>query len=48
MTLHSLQTIVQFYYKQKLILENKVIWKYITMYKSYATENDLQNKNKMK
>ncbi len=34
--------------KKKLILENKGIWKDITMYKSYAIENDLQNENKMK
>ncbi len=48
MTLCNLQTIVQFNYKQKLILKNKRIWKDITMYKSYAIENDLQNENKWK
>jgi hypothetical protein len=40
MTLCSLETTIWINYKQKLILENKRIWKDITMYKSYAIEND--------
>jgi hypothetical protein len=45
-TLCSLWTTIQTNHKQKIILENKGIWKYITMYKSHIIENDLHNGEK--